>query len=126
MRDLPGRYLRKATFWVGADDLANRLVNWGGGLCSATDGMRFLMVDIAELGFANPCCVLQDCIEISAPIHRDELLMMRNTFAVAVCCSNDSRNSFSNRVFSMAMTAWAAKFCTNSICLSVNGRTSWR
>ena len=25
----------------------------------------------------------------------------------------------------MAMTAWAAKFCTNSICLSVKGRTSW-
>ena len=22
------------------------------------------------------------------------------------------------------MTAWAAKFCTNAICLSVNGRTS--
>ena len=26
----------------------------------------------------------------------------------------------------MAMTAWAAKFCTSSICLSVKGRTSWR
>ena len=26
----------------------------------------------------------------------------------------------------MAMTAWAAKFETSSICLSVNGRTSWR
>ena len=26
----------------------------------------------------------------------------------------------------MAMTAWAAKFLTNSICFSVNGRTSWR
>jgi hypothetical protein len=31
----------------------------------------------------------------------------------------------SSRVFSMAMTAWAAKFSTNSICLSVKGRTSW-
>jgi hypothetical protein len=30
------------------------------------------------------------------------------------------------RVFSMAMTACAAKFVTSSICLSVNGRTSWR
>ena len=36
------------------------------------------------------------------------------------------RSSLSSRVFSMAMTAWAAKFCTSSICLSVNGRTSWR
>ena len=26
----------------------------------------------------------------------------------------------------MAMTAWAAKFVTSSICLSVNGRTSCR
>ena len=24
------------------------------------------------------------------------------------------------------MTAWAAKFCTSAICLSVKGRTSWR
>ena len=36
------------------------------------------------------------------------------------------RSSLSSRVFSMAMTAWAAKFLTNAICLSVKGRTSWR
>ena len=36
------------------------------------------------------------------------------------------RNSLSSRAFSMAMTAWPAKFWINSICLSVNGRTSWR
>ena len=36
------------------------------------------------------------------------------------------RSSLSNRAFSMAMTAWAAKFVTSSICLSVKGRTSWR
>ena len=41
--------------------------------------------------------------------------------AVAVCCSSASRNSLSSRVFSMAMTAWAAKFCTRAICFSVNG-----
>ena len=35
-----------------------------------------------------------------------------------------TRSSFMSRVFSMAITAWAAKFCTNSICLSENGRTS--
>src|SRR5262245_1297980 len=47
-------------------------------------------------------------------------LMTLSTSAVAVCCWSDSRSSVSSRVFSMAMTAWAAKFCTNSICLSVN------
>ena len=47
-----------------------------------------------------------------------EVLMTRSTSDVAVCCSSDSvrssvrwRNSLSSRVFSMAMTAWAAKFC---------------
>ena len=53
-------------------------------------------------------------------------LMTRSTSAVAVCCSSDCRNSLSSRVFSMAMTAWAAKFCTSSTCLSVNGRISCR
>ena len=33
-----------------------------------------------------------------------------STSAVAVCCWSDSRSSLSSRVFSMAMTAWAAKF----------------
>ena len=39
---------------------------------------------------------------------------------------SDSRSSLSRRVFSIAMTAWAAKFVSNSICLSLNGRTSLR
>jgi len=62
-----------------------------------------------------------------------ELEMICNTSEVAVCCSSAAvrssvrwRNSLSRRVFAMAMTAWAAKFETSSICLSVNGRTSWR
>ena len=41
-----------------------------------------------------------------------ERLMTLRTSAVAVCCCSDSRSSLSNRVFSMAMTAWAAKFCS--------------
>jgi hypothetical protein len=53
-----------------------------------------------------------------------ELLMTCSALAVAVCCSNDCPSSLSNRAFSMAMTAWAAKFCTNAICFSVKGRTS--
>ena len=59
--------------------------------------------------------------------------MTLSTSEVAVCCSSDSlrssvrwRSSLSSRVFSMAMTAWAAKFVTSSICLSVKGRTSVR
>src|SRR5262249_50320641 len=46
-----------------------------------------------------------------------ELEITRSTSEVAVCCSRDSlrssvrwRSSLSRRVFSMAMTAWAAKF----------------
>ena len=55
-----------------------------------------------------------------------EELMTCNTSAVAVCCSNASRVSVISRAFSIAMTACAAKFCNSAICLSVNGRTSWR
>ena len=54
-----------------------------------------------------------------------ELLMTCSTSEVAVCCSNASlrvavrwRSSLSSRVFSMAMTAWSAKFVTSSICFS--------
>ena len=39
-----------------------------------------------------------------------ERLITLSTSAVAVCCCSDSRSSLSSRVFSMAMTAWAAKF----------------
>ena len=37
-----------------------------------------------------------------------------------------SRVSVISRAFSIAMTACAAKFCNSAICLSENGRTSWR
>ena len=50
--------------------------------------------------------------------------MTCNISAVAVCCSKASRVSVKSRAFSIAMTACAAKFCSNAICLSVNGRTS--
>ena len=40
--------------------------------------------------------------------------------------SSASRVSVISRAFSIAMTACAAKFCNSAICLSVNGRTSWR
>ena len=37
--------------------------------------------------------------------------MTFSTSEVAVCCCSDSRSSLSSRVFSIAMTACAAKFC---------------
>jgi hypothetical protein len=40
--------------------------------------------------------------------------MTCNTSAVAVCCSNASRVSVMSRAFSIAITAWAAKFCSNA------------
>ena len=56
--------------------------------------------------------------------------MTLSTSLVAVCCSSNSRrssvrwrSSLSSRAFSIAMTACAPKFVTNSICLSVKGRT---
>ena len=55
-----------------------------------------------------------------------EELMTCNTSDVAVCWSSASRVSVISRAFSIAITACAAKFCNRAICLSVNGRTSWR
>ena len=55
-----------------------------------------------------------------------ERLITLSTSAVAVCCLSDCLSSLSNRAFSMAITACAAKFVTSSICLSVKRRTSWR
>ena len=82
---------------------------------------------IAELGVANPRGVLQHRLKYRLQFARragDDLehlggrgLLLRSRLL---------RSSLSSRVFSMAMTACAAKFCTSSICLSVNGRTSWR
>ena len=49
--------------------------------------------------------------------------MTCSTSEVAVCCSSATSrcSSLSSRTFSMAITAWSAKFVTSSICLSVNG-----
>ena len=41
-------------------------------------------------------------------------MMTCSTSAVAVCCSNASRVSVYSRAFSIAITAWAAKFCNNA------------
>ena len=81
-------------------------------------------IQYAELRVADARRVLQHCVENRLQARRATGLITLSTSAVAVCCSSDCRNSLSSRVFSMAITAWAAKFCTRSICLSVNGRTS--
>ena len=55
-----------------------------------------------------------------------ERLMTLSTSAVAVCCCERFRAAHSSkRVFSMAMTAWAAKLLSKlDLLMSVNGRTS--
>jgi len=57
------------------------------------------------------------------------LMLERNCDLLELATSSRSlvsSSSLSSRAFSIAITAWAAKFVTSSICLSVNGRTSWR
>src|SRR5215510_8706962 len=63
-----------------------------------------------------------DSVSVSSTVCRSkvERLITLSTSAVAVCCCRDSRSSLSRRVFSMAMTAWLAKFWTSSIFLAVN------
>ena len=49
-----------------------------------------------------------------------------STSAIAVRRSSDSRSSVSSRAFSIAITAWAAKSATRSMCFWMKGRTSRR
>src|SRR5436190_15794001 len=81
---------------------------------------------MAAMSASQSCAA--DCVSVSSTVCKSkvERLMTLSTSAVAVCCCKDSRSSFSSRTFSMAMTACVAKLLTSSICLSVNGRTSWR
>ena len=73
---------------------------------------------------AQPRCVREHGIENRLQNQRENYQTTFSTSDVAVCCSNASvrsavrwlrssvrwRSSLSRRVFSMAMTAWAAKF----------------
>ena len=47
-----------------------------------------------------------------------ELAMTPRISLVAVCCSNDSLSSGTDRTFSIAITAWSAKVSRSLICLS--------
>ena len=68
-------------------------------------------------------------IETPAEIEGRALITLSTSARRGLLLQADLRSSLSSRVFSMAMTAWAAKFCTSSICLSVKGRPlvdKWR
>ena len=70
---------------------------------------------VAVLGLADAHRIREHGLEHRLQSPGEELMTL-STSAVAVCCWRDSRSSLSSRVFSMAMTAWAAKFLTSSIC----------
>ena len=99
------------------------------------DGVgTFALAEIAgcQLRLAEPRSVSQHCLEYRLQFARRTAYDLR-TSEVAICCSRASANSsvrflssLSSRAFSMAMTAWCGEVLTSSICLSVNGRTSWR
>ena len=71
--------------------------------------------------------------EAPQPAHAlDFVYLVGDTLFELLSCSSSTLFNCSlaqflqSRVFSMAITAWAAKFVTSSICFSVKGRTSWR
>src|SRR6516165_7150550 len=75
-------------------------------------------IDATKLCGADANSIVEHCANTGSR-SPGELEMTLSTSDVAVCCSSDCRSSLSNRAFSMAMTACAAKFLTNSICLPV-------
>ena len=93
---------------------------WAGGRpCIATDLKPSPSVRNRTPNLAPQMRVALTSMELNTGVSSPgELLITPNTSEVAVCCSSDSlkssvrwRSSLSSRVFSMAMTAWAAKFC---------------
>ena len=80
----------------------------------------------AEFSLAQPRGRFDQRVEHRLQIKRRAADDFQHIGGRGLLLESISRNSLSSRVFSMAMTAWAAKFLTKSICLSVNGRTSWR
>ena len=89
-------------------------------------------VDSREFGLAPSCGAAGDCFEHRLHVARGAAddgehlgrcgLMLQGLTQIGSALAQ----LVEQRVFSMAMTAWLAKLLTNSTCLSVNGRTSWR
>ncbi len=88
----------------------------------------------AEFGLADARRVFQHRLEhrlqLAGRARADDLAAPRWSRSAAPATRSARavrwRSSLNSRTFSMAITAWAAKVVTSSICLSVNGRTSWR
>ena len=81
------------------------------------EGFSLTKEKIAKLRFAD-VRALANIAANTGSSSPGEPEMTCSTSEVAVCCSNASlrsvvrwRSSLSSRAFSMAMTAWAAKFC---------------
>ena len=96
----------------------------GGALCMRDDAKRIAIV--ADTSVPNLASQMRVAFASMAwntgSSSPGELEMTCSTSEVAVCCCSDSRSSLSSRVFSMAMTAWAAKFC-DQLDLLVGERT---
>ncbi len=95
----------------------------------ATDAKRIFLIEeqIAEVGLADTHRVLEHRVEYRIKLPRRAADDFKDLGGRGLLLQRILvRSSLSRRVFSMAITAWAAKLVTNSICLSVNGRTSWR
>ena len=74
---------------------------------------------------AQPDRTLGNCFEHSVKIEGRSADNVEKTSAVAVCCPSDCLSSLQQpRVLDGDDRPGAAKFWTNEICLSVNGRTS--
>ena len=80
----------------------------------------------------EPIGQVEDLLELAVP-RGEALRFVEHRDAVAHVLEGDAqfclsvwRISSSSRAFSIAITAWAAKFSSSAICFSENGRTSWR
>ena len=92
-----------------------------GMLCAAArrNSVFLMKIESAEVGITVADGFFQHAFRKLAQDRQVELEITWSTSEVAVCCSRASvrsvvrwRSSLSSRAFSMAMTAWAAKFLT--------------
>src|SRR5262249_21125335 len=97
----------------------------------AARGQKAEMLSIGVVLFEEIIGQIEDFLELAVPReqagcfveHRDpvsHVLEGNAEFGLALT------DFVQQRAFSIAITAWAAKFCNSAICLSVNARTSWR
>ena len=80
--------------------------------CGCTEAVALVQPERAIAGFAEFGRLRQHGAEHRIKSYQANWLMTLSTSAVAVCCCRILRSSLSSRVFSIAMTACAAKFLT--------------